>query len=93
MAGMDILRRHPQGENPAFPSFVIDWILDHPQRYRSNEAGAFDYLSKLLPMTSFSYAVEKAVENKRLIEENYSLRQELLIRSGFKNIVGRIRRS
>jgi len=50
--------------------------------------GAFDYLAKPFTDDELIIVVGKAVEKKRLVEENISLRKELLIRRGFSNIVG-----
>ena len=50
--------------------------------------GAFDYLAKPFSDDELSIAVKKAVENRRLKEENLSLRQQLSGQFGFSNIIG-----
>jgi len=50
--------------------------------------GAFDYLTKPFPEEELILAVERAMEKKSLVAENIFLRQELLDRFGFGNIVG-----
>ncbi len=50
--------------------------------------GAFDYLSKPFTDDELVLAVEKALDKKRLVEENLFLRKELVERFGFDNIIG-----
>lgn len=50
--------------------------------------GAFDYLPKPFLEDQLVLSVEKAVEKKRLVEENVRLRQELVGRFRFSNIIG-----
>jgi two-component system NtrC family response regulator len=50
--------------------------------------GAFDYLSKPFADDELTITVAKAIENKRLKEENQSLRQQLFDRFNFSNIIG-----
>jgi len=50
--------------------------------------GACDYLSKPFTDDELAIAANKAIENKRLKEENLSLRKQLFKRYEFDNIVG-----
>jgi two-component system NtrC family response regulator len=50
--------------------------------------GAFDYLAKPFSDDELIFAVEKAIENKHLKEENLSLRKQLFEQFDFSNIVG-----
>jgi DNA-binding NtrC family response regulator len=53
-------------------------------------AGAFDYLLKPLPSNdALRLVVERAVERRRLVEENRRLREPLAPRVGFDSIVGK----
>jgi len=52
------------------------------------KAGAFDYLTKPFTDDELVLITEKAIEKKRLTEENISLRKELLNRYSFDNILG-----
>jgi len=54
--------------------------------------GAFDYLSKPFTDDELVLVVQKAIEKKSLVEENISLRKELLDRFSFSNIVGKNQR-
>jgi DNA-binding NtrC family response regulator len=51
--------------------------------------GAFDYLAKPFTDDELILSVEKAIEKKRLVEENLFLRKELLDRYSFSNIIGK----
>jgi len=51
--------------------------------------GAFDYLAKPFSDGELVLAIEKAIEKKRLMEENLSLRKTLFDRFGFDNIIGK----
>lgn len=50
--------------------------------------GAFDYLPKPFLEDQMVLSVERAVEKKRLLEENVRLRKELVDRFSFSNIIG-----
>jgi DNA-binding NtrC family response regulator len=50
--------------------------------------GAFDYLPKPFTDEALILVVEKAIEKKRIMEENFYLRKELFNRFSFENIVG-----
>ena len=50
--------------------------------------GAFDYIAKPFSDDELLIAVEKALDKKRLVDENTSLRKALVERFGFNNIVG-----
>ncbi|RJP26293.1 MAG: sigma-54-dependent Fis family transcriptional regulator [Candidatus Abyssobacteria bacterium SURF_5] len=87
MDGMEILRA-VRKEKPRISVVVMTGYSTIANAVEAMKLGAFDYLTKPFTDDQLSISVEKAIENKRLVEENYSLRQELLIRSGFNNIVG-----
>ncbi len=50
--------------------------------------GAFDYLSKPFTDEELMLVVQRAIEKKRLVEENLYLRKELFNRFRFENIIG-----
>jgi DNA-binding NtrC family response regulator len=53
--------------------------------------GAFDYLTKPFKLDEVSLAVQRAVEDRRLREENRRLREQVERRFSFDNILGRSR--
>jgi len=50
--------------------------------------GAFDYLSKPFSDDELIMSAAKAIQNKRLTEENLTLRKQLFAKFNFSNIVG-----
>ncbi|HEY6261889.1 MAG TPA: sigma-54 dependent transcriptional regulator [Nitrospiraceae bacterium] len=53
------------------------------------KAGAFDYLSKPFVVEDIRLVVRRALEHKKLVRENRSLRDQLRERYRFDNLVGR----
>jgi two-component system response regulator AtoC len=51
--------------------------------------GAYDYISKPFKLDEIKFTVQRALEQKRLIQENKFYRQELLDKYQFKNVIGR----
>jgi len=51
--------------------------------------GAYDYISKPFKLEEIKFTVQRALERRRLIEENKFYRQELLEKYQFKNVIGR----
>jgi DNA-binding NtrC family response regulator len=50
--------------------------------------GAYDYISKPFKLEEIKFTVQRALERRRLIEENKFYRQELLEKYQFKNVIG-----
>jgi two-component system response regulator AtoC len=51
--------------------------------------GAFDYISKPFKLDEIKFAIRRALEQRRLLQENRFYRQELLDKYQFKNVIGR----
>ncbi len=51
--------------------------------------GAFDFITKPFDTEHLCVLVTRALENRRMVAENTLLRQELLAKSGFGNIIGK----
>ncbi|MDI7259894.1 MAG: sigma-54 dependent transcriptional regulator [Thermodesulfobacteriota bacterium] len=51
--------------------------------------GAFDYISKPFKLEEIKFTVQRALEQRRLLQENKFYRQELLNKYQFKNVIGR----
>ena len=51
--------------------------------------GAFDYISKPFKLEEIKFTVRRALEQRRLLQENRFFRQELLTKYQFKNVIGR----
>lgn len=73
---------------PRMPVIVMTGYASVQSAVSAMKHGAFDYLSKPFAEDELTHAVGKAIENKRLKEENLALRQQLFDRFNFSNIVG-----
>ena len=51
--------------------------------------GAFDYISKPFKLEEIKFTVQRALEQRKLLQENKFYRQELLSKYQFKNVIGR----
>jgi len=51
--------------------------------------GAFDYISKPFKLDEIKLTIERALDQRRLLNENKFYRQELLSKYQFKNVIGR----
>jgi two-component system response regulator AtoC len=51
--------------------------------------GAFDYISKPFKLDEIKFTLRRALEQRRLIQENKYYRQELLDKYQFRNVIGR----
>jgi DNA-binding NtrC family response regulator len=87
MDGMEILAR-VQKEKPGEHIVVMTGYSTVQNAVEAMKMGAVDYLSKPFSDDQLVLVVERAAEKKRLMEENFCLRKELLDRYSFGNIVG-----
>ena len=87
MDGMEILRA-VRKEKPDVDVIVMTGYSTVPNAVEAMKLGAFDYLTKPFTDDELIITVERAIEKKRLVEENLFLRKELLDRFRFSNIVG-----
>jgi len=87
MDGMEILKSIRQN-HPLLQVVVMTAYSTVQNAVEAMKSGAFDYLIKPFTDEELSLVAERAVEKKRLMEENLSLRKELYHRFSFENIVG-----
>ncbi|MDQ1336646.1 MAG: hypothetical protein QG552_3596 [Thermodesulfobacteriota bacterium] len=85
--GMEILQALKR-DRPAVYVIVLTGFSSVENAVEAMKSGAFDYLSKPFGEEELILAVEKAIENKRLKDENRCLRQQLVDRFDFGNIIG-----
>ena len=88
MDGMDLLKI-VRKEKPEVSLIIMTGYSTVQNAVEAMKLGAFDYLAKPFSEDELLLAVERAVEKKRLVEENLSLRKELLDQVGFHSIVGK----
>jgi DNA-binding NtrC family response regulator len=87
MDGMEILKTLRETK-PGLPVIVMTGYSTVQSAVVAMKLGAFDYLAKPFADDELILVVKKAIEKKRLVEENLSLRTELLQRFSSENIVG-----
>lgn len=88
MDGMELLRT-ARKEKPEVYVIIMTGYSTVQNAVETMKLGALDYLAKPFSDVELVLAVERAVQKKRLVEENLSLRKELLDQAGFHNIVGK----
>jgi two-component system NtrC family response regulator len=87
MDGMEILRIVSQ-DKPGAYVIVMTGYSTVSNAVQAMKLGAFDYLAKPFTDDELILAVGKAIENKRLKEENLALRKQLFEQFDFSNIIG-----
>jgi DNA-binding NtrC family response regulator len=87
MDGMQILSSIRQS-HALMPIIIMTGYATVQNAVAAMKQGAFDYLAKPFADDQLTLTVAKAVENKRLKEENRSLRRQLFDRFNFSNIIG-----
>jgi DNA-binding NtrC family response regulator len=87
MDGMEVLRIVRQ-DKPGVYVIVMTGYSTVNNAVQAMKLGAFDYLAKPFTDDELLMAVEKAIENKRLKEENLALRTQLFEQFDFSNIIG-----
>ncbi|MCF8145625.1 MAG: sigma-54 dependent transcriptional regulator [Deltaproteobacteria bacterium] len=87
MDGLEIIQTLRR-ERPGVYIIVMTGYSSVENAVEAMKSGAFDYLSKPFADDELLIAVEKAVENKRLKDENRYLRQQLVDRGEFRDIIG-----
>jgi two-component system response regulator PilR (NtrC family) len=70
------------------PVIMITAFATTDSAVEAMKNGAFDYLSKPFKIDEIKITIEKAVETKRLTQENKSLKSELQDKYSFQNLLG-----
>ncbi len=86
--GLDLLREvKSTGDGPAV--IMMTAYTSTKNAIEAMKLGAYDYVSKPFDVDELKVVIHRALEKRRLAEENVWLREELAGRYKFKNIVGR----
>ncbi len=85
--GMEVLRIIDQDKAGVYV-IVMTGYSTVKNAVQAMKSGAFDYLAKPFTDDELLLAVEKAIEHKRLKEENLALRNQLFEQFDFSNIIG-----
>jgi len=85
--GMEVLQRVKE----THPDVDVIMVTGHSQietAVRSMKLGAFDYLPKPFDPDELELVVERALERRRLLQENLDLKTEVSSKYRFENIIG-----
>ncbi|MBN2265443.1 MAG: sigma-54-dependent Fis family transcriptional regulator, partial [Candidatus Aminicenantes bacterium] len=88
MDGIETLRRLKRFD-PLTPVIIITAYGSVESAIEAMKIGALDYVQKPFKHDDLLLALEKALERKRLQDENIRLKDELRQRFGFENIIGK----
>ncbi|MBU0674947.1 MAG: sigma-54 dependent transcriptional regulator [Proteobacteria bacterium] len=87
MTGIELLERVNQIQNPP-PVIFITGQGTIETAVQAMKLGAYDYVSKPVNLDRLSLLIEKTLENKRLKEENISLKERLRENITDLNLIG-----
>ncbi len=85
--GMEVLRAFRKN-SPETSVIMITAFGSIETAIEAVRDGAFDYISKPFKLEEITLTVRRALEQKRLLQENKYYRQELATRYQFKNVIG-----
>ena len=88
MSGLDVLE-HITQKCPDIPVVIITGFGTVKSAVEAVKKGAFDYISKPIDNDELRIVVKRALNMRRLTQENLGLSQGLREQFGFENIVGR----
>ncbi len=86
--GMDVLRSFKKGA-PETTVIMITAFGSIETAIEAIRQGAFDYISKPFKLDEIKFTISRALEQRRLLQENRFYRKELLDKYQFKNVIGR----
>ncbi|MGH6693613.1 MAG: sigma-54-dependent transcriptional regulator, partial [Gammaproteobacteria bacterium] len=86
--GLTVLRR-AQAAQPATRVILMTAFGSLENAIEAMRHGAYDYLTKPFKLAEVSLAVRRALDERRLREENRRLRAEVAQRYSFENLLGR----
>jgi len=88
MDGLDLLRRLNE-RSLDITVIMITAFASHETAIEAMKLGAYDYITKPFKIDEIKLVIKKALEKKRLVNENTRLKRELETKYGFGNIIGR----
>lgn len=86
--GIELLRTVKDAK-PEIPVVIITGYASLDTAVRAMKLGAYDYITKPFNLDDVQLVAERAIERRRLIDENSYLKNEMRVRYGFDNVVGR----
>src|SRR3990172_9911403 len=85
--GVEVLRRVKEA-HPDIDVIMITGLSQIETAVRSMKLGAFDYLPKPFDPDELKLVVERALERRRLLQENLNLKSEVSSKYRLENIIG-----
>lgn len=85
--GMNLLREVKKIQ-PEVPVIMVTAFATTDSAVEAMKNGAFDYMSKPFKIEEIKLTIHKALENKKLAQENRSLKNELQDKYSFSNLLG-----
>ncbi|MCA1797637.1 MAG: sigma-54 dependent transcriptional regulator [Geobacteraceae bacterium] len=85
--GLEILK-HLQENSPHTNVILITGNASAETAVEAMKSGAYDYITKPLNIDKLKLIIAKSLEKQKLIRENKLLRQQLLNKHSFANIIG-----
>jgi DNA-binding NtrC family response regulator len=85
--GMEVLRAFKK-QSPETTVIMITAFGSIETAIEAIREGAFDYISKPFKLDEITLTVRRALEQRRLLQENRFYRRELLTKYQFKNVIG-----
>jgi len=87
MDGLEVLRRVKE-THPNVDVIMITGLSQIDTAVQAMKLGAFDYISKPFEPDELKLVMQRALERRRLLQENLTLKSELSSKYRFENIVG-----
>jgi DNA-binding NtrC family response regulator len=87
MDGLQVLQRAKEA-HPELEVIMITGLSQVETAVRSMKLGAFDYLTKPFDPDELKLVVERALERRRLLQENLNLKTQVASKYRFESVVG-----
>jgi DNA-binding NtrC family response regulator len=87
MDGLEVLQQIKE-QHPGVEVIMVTGLSQVATAVKAMKLGAFDYLSKPFDPDELKHVVERALERRRLMAENRSLKSEVDSKYRFENIIG-----
>ena len=87
LGGMEVLRRVKE-THPDTDVVMITGLSQIDTAVQAMKLGAFDYISKPFEPDELKLVIQRALERRRLLQENLTLKSEVSSKYRFENIIG-----
>jgi DNA-binding NtrC family response regulator len=85
--GLEVLQ-HVKELHPGVEVIMMTGLSEVQTAVKAMKLGAFDYLSKPFDPDELTHVVQRALEHRRLLQENRNLKSEVSSKYRFENIIG-----